>query len=75
MICIQASTQHDHVAVITALYLATFNIGSACGSTLSDATLTQTLVPRLMDSLPEPFHNNRNFAENIRSSPSYYTEL
>ena len=74
MICIQAATRHDHVAVVTGLYLATFNIGSACGSTLSDATLTRTLVSKLMDTLPEPYHNNRSFAEGIRSSPAYFTE-
>lgn len=27
---VQAATQHEHVAIITALYLSTYNIGSAC---------------------------------------------
>lgn len=72
MISIQAATKHEHVAVITGLYLATFNIGSACGSTLSAAIITQKLVPNLMDTLPVPYHNNRTFAELIRAAPSHY---
>jgi predicted MFS family arabinose efflux permease len=29
---VQASTKHEHVAMITALYLTTYQIGSAIGS-------------------------------------------
>ncbi|KAF1962337.1 MFS general substrate transporter [Byssothecium circinans] len=42
---IQAATKHEHVAVITGLYLACYNIGSAFGNTVSGAMWTQ-LVPR-----------------------------
>jgi SIT family siderophore-iron:H+ symporter-like MFS transporter len=41
---IQAATKHEHVAVITGIYLASYNIGSALGNTVSGAIWTQ-IVP------------------------------
>ncbi|PVI04719.1 siderochrome-iron transporter-like protein Sit1 [Periconia macrospinosa] len=41
---IQAATKHEHVAVITGIYLACYNIGSALGNTVSGAIWTQ-IVP------------------------------
>jgi SIT family siderophore-iron:H+ symporter-like MFS transporter len=38
---IQAATKHEHVAVITGIYLACYNIGSAFGNTVSGAIWTQ----------------------------------
>ncbi|KAK2737879.1 Siderophore transporter [Onygenales sp. PD_40] len=40
---IQAATKHEHVAVITGLYLASYNIGSALGNTISGAIWNQVL--------------------------------
>lgn len=44
---IQAATQHEHLAVITGLYLATYNVGSAFGNTVSGAIWTQVLPRKL----------------------------
>lgn len=54
---IQAATKHEHVAVITGLYLATYNIGSAFGNTVSGAIWTQVLPSTLEDRLA-PFGNS-----------------
>jgi SIT family siderophore-iron:H+ symporter-like MFS transporter len=48
---IQAATLHEHVAVITALYLATYNIGSALGNTVSGAIWTQVLPDKIATHL------------------------
>jgi MFS transporter, SIT family, siderophore-iron:H+ symporter len=44
---IQAATKHEHLAVITALYLSCYSIGSALGNTVSGAIWTQVLPFRL----------------------------
>ena len=48
---IQAATLHEHVAVVTGLYLATYNLGSAFGNTVSGAIWTQVLPGKLEFSL------------------------
>jgi SIT family siderophore-iron:H+ symporter-like MFS transporter len=48
---IQAATKHEHVAVITGLYLATYNIGSAFGATVSGAIWTNVLPQQLEEKL------------------------
>ncbi|KAL6247397.1 ferrioxamine B transporter [Rhinocladiella similis] len=48
---IQAATKHEHVAVITGLYLATYNIGSAFGGCVSGAIWTNVLPSTLEDRL------------------------
>ncbi|KAF2813544.1 siderochrome-iron transporter-like protein Sit1 [Mytilinidion resinicola] len=68
---IQAATKHEHVAVITGLYLATYNIGSAFGNTVSGAIWTQTLIPTLLKNLPPPY-NNMTIAQGIYESPFEY---
>ncbi|KAJ4367044.1 ferrioxamine B transporter [Neocucurbitaria cava] len=45
---IQAATKHEHVAVITGLYLASYNIGSALGNTVSGAIWSQ-VIPRELE--------------------------
>lgn len=54
---IQAATKHEHLAVITGLYLATYNIGSAFGNTVSGAIWTQVLPGALEERLA-PFGNS-----------------
>ena len=44
---IQAASQHEHLAVLTGLYLATYNVGSAFGNTVSGAIWTQVLPGKL----------------------------
>ncbi|KAE8376012.1 major facilitator superfamily domain-containing protein [Aspergillus bertholletiae] len=48
---IQAATKHEHVAVITGLYLATYNIGSAIGGTISGAIWRQRMEKELTKHL------------------------
>ncbi|EXJ90880.1 MFS transporter, SIT family, siderophore-iron:H+ symporter [Capronia coronata CBS 617.96] len=54
---IQAASKHEHVAVITGLYLATYNIGSAFGGAVSGAIWTQILPSELQERLL-PFGNS-----------------
>lgn len=44
---IQAATKHEHVAVITGIYLACYNVGSALGNTVSGAIWTQGMIQSL----------------------------
>lgn len=48
---IQAATKHEHVAVITGLYLATYNIGSAFGGAISGTIWTNVLPSALEERL------------------------
>lgn len=48
---IQAATKHEHVAVITGIYLASYNIGSALGNTVSGAIWGNVLLKDLTDRL------------------------
>ncbi|KAJ9618865.1 ferrioxamine B transporter [Taxawa tesnikishii (nom. ined.)] len=48
---IQAATKHEHVAIVTGIYLATYNIGSAFGGTVSGAIWTQVLPSQLATRL------------------------
>jgi len=48
---IQAASKHEHVAVITGLFLACYNVGSALGNTVSGAIWTQVLPETLEDRL------------------------
>ncbi|KAH7094943.1 major facilitator superfamily domain-containing protein [Paraphoma chrysanthemicola] len=68
---IQAATKPDNVAVITGLYLATFNIGSAFGNAVSGAIWTQKLIPSLLKYLPEPY-NTESTAKSIFATPFEY---
>ena len=53
---IQAATKHEHVAVITAVYLTCYNIGLAFGNSVSGAIWTQ-ILPDFLDSNLEPLAN------------------
>lgn len=46
---LQVGLKHEHLAVMTAVYLATYNIGSALGNTVSGAMWTQ-LLPSALES-------------------------
>lgn len=46
-VIIQTATQHEHLALVTGLYLALYNIGSACGNSVAGAMWTQILPGRL----------------------------
>ncbi|EJD06330.1 MFS general substrate transporter [Fomitiporia mediterranea MF3/22] len=44
---VQAATKHEHVALVTALYLSAYNVGSAIGAAISGAIWTNTLPGKL----------------------------
>lgn len=46
-VMIQARSRHEHMAVLTSLYLASYNVGSAFGSSVSGAIWTQLLPGQL----------------------------
>ncbi|KAF7125351.1 hypothetical protein CNMCM5793_001529 [Aspergillus hiratsukae] len=48
---IQAATKHKHLAVITGIFLASYNVGSAIGNTISGAIWTQVLPGELENRL------------------------
>lgn len=48
---IQAATKHEHVAVITGVFLASYNIGSALGNTVSGAIWSQIVPGELTQRL------------------------
>ncbi|KAE8137908.1 major facilitator superfamily domain-containing protein [Aspergillus pseudotamarii] len=48
---IQAATKHEHLAVITGLYLALYNVGSAIGGTISGAIWRQRMGKELTKHL------------------------
>jgi len=50
-VSIQAATKHEHLALVTGLYLGLYNIGSALGTTVSGAVWTQTLPGKLNRAL------------------------
>jgi SIT family siderophore-iron:H+ symporter-like MFS transporter len=64
---IQASASKEHVAVITGLYLAVYNVGTALGTCLSGAIWTQVLYPSLEQNLA--FQSNTTLAKAVYESP------
>jgi MFS transporter, SIT family, siderophore-iron:H+ symporter len=68
---IQAATQHEHVAVITGLYLACYSIGSALGNTVSGAIWTQVLPQRLEANLAR--FGNATLATAVYGDPFTFT--
>ncbi|EFR05113.1 siderophore iron transporter 1 [Nannizzia gypsea CBS 118893] len=65
---IQAATKHEHVAAITGLFLASYNIGSALGNTISGSIWTQVLPQALMDRI-----SNQTLAGEIYKDPFTFT--
>ncbi|KAL4914076.1 major facilitator superfamily domain-containing protein [Aspergillus aurantiobrunneus] len=48
---IQTATKHEYLAIVTALFLASYNIGSALGTSIAGAIWSQTLIPELTRTL------------------------
>lgn len=68
---IQAATQHEHLAVITALYLSCYSIGSALGNSVSGAIWTQVLPQRLDTNLAR--FENATLATAVFGDPFTFT--
>lgn len=64
---IQSATQHEHVAIVTGLYLACYSIGSALGNCVSGAIWSQTLFQSLEANLA--FQSNETLATAVYQSP------
>ncbi|KAJ5266456.1 hypothetical protein N7478_009264 [Penicillium angulare] len=64
---VQAATSHEHMAVLTGIYLGSFNIGSALGTCASGAIWTQTLYNSLAANLD--FQSNTTLARAVYDSP------
>ncbi|RDW65673.1 putative siderochrome-iron transporter Sit1 [Aspergillus mulundensis] len=62
---IQTATKHEHLAIITALFLSSYNIGSAVGGSISGAIWSQTLPSKLTDRL----NGNSTLAAEIYADP------
>ncbi|KAJ5770626.1 uncharacterized protein N7511_002677 [Penicillium nucicola] len=61
---IQVATKHEHLAVITGIYLASYNIGSALGNTISGAIWNQVLPNELIRHV-----GNETLAAEIYAAP------
>ncbi|CAL5869856.1 uncharacterized protein PFLUO_LOCUS4087 [Penicillium psychrofluorescens] len=64
---VQAATKHEHMAVLTGIYLASYNVGSALGTCVSGAIWTQMLYPTLEENLS--FQSNATLAKAVYGSP------
>ncbi|KAG6081480.1 hypothetical protein E4U33_006804 [Claviceps sp. LM78 group G4] len=53
---LQVNLKHEHLAVLTGIFLATYNIGSALGNTVSGAIWSQVL-PSKLNSLLNPLNS------------------
>ncbi|KAL1887483.1 ferrioxamine B transporter [Sporothrix stenoceras] len=69
---IQSSLKHENLAVITGVYLATYNIGSAFGNTVSGAVWSQVLPATLEKNL-NPI--NSTLAPLVYGNPLAYADL
>ncbi|KAL3480549.1 major facilitator superfamily domain-containing protein [Aspergillus californicus] len=61
---IQTATKHEHLSIVTALFLASYNIGSALGGTISGAIWSQTLPGQLTSNL-----GNATLAAEVYADP------
>ncbi|KAJ5096897.1 hypothetical protein N7456_007618 [Penicillium angulare] len=61
---IQAVSKHEYLAVVTGIYLASYNIGSALGNTISGAIWTQVLPSELTKRL-----GNETLAAQVYAEP------
>ncbi|CBF82008.1 hypothetical protein AN5378.2 [Aspergillus nidulans FGSC A4] len=62
---IQTATKHEHLAIVTALFLSSYNIGSALGGSISGAIWSQTLLPNLTRQLG----GNSTLASQVYADP------
>lgn len=68
-VSLQAATKHEHLALVTGLYLALYSIGSAFGTSVSGAIWTQTLPQKLEKALSTVSSNAASLATTAYGSP------
>lgn len=66
---IQAATRHEHVATVTALYLALYNVGGSFGAAVSGAIWTNTLQRALNTALAPVTNNATAIASAMYADP------
>ena len=64
---LQVALKHEQLAIMTGLYLATYNVGSAFGNTVSGAIWTNTLYTQLQQNLA--FQSNTTLATAVYGDP------
>ncbi|EAL86866.1 ferrioxamine B transporter [Aspergillus fumigatus] len=67
---VQVASKHKYLAVITGIYLATYNVGSALGNTISGAIWTQVLPGELENRL-----GNATLAAEVYANPFAFTQV
>lgn len=65
---IQTATGHEHLAVVTGIYLASYNVGSALGNTLSGAIWTN-ILPGQLNTRLAPVTTNSTMATAVYGNP------
>ncbi|GLA15304.1 siderophore transporter [Aspergillus niger] len=68
---IQAATKHEHLAVVTGLFLACYNIGTAVGGSISGAVWTQILPGELNSRLDNATLATQAFKDPFTFSATY----
>ncbi|OJJ75326.1 hypothetical protein ASPBRDRAFT_205311 [Aspergillus brasiliensis CBS 101740] len=68
---IQAATKHEHLAVVTGLFLACYNIGTAVGGSISGAVWTQVLPGELNSRLGNATLATQAFMDPFAFSATY----
>ncbi|KAI3005470.1 hypothetical protein CBS147345_7541 [Aspergillus niger] len=68
---IQAATKHEHLAVVTGLFLACYNIGTAVGGSISGAVWTQILPGELNSRLGNATLATQAFKDPFTFSATY----
>lgn len=72
---IQASVQHERTATVTALYLASYSIGSALGNTIAGGIWINTLPDHLLSRLEEAgVANAAEIASSVYADPETFIE-
>lgn len=73
---IQASVQHERTATVTALYLASYSIGSALGNTIAGGIWINTLPGHLLDRLTESgVPNAQEIATSVYGDPETFVDV
>lgn len=73
---IQASVQHERTATVTALYLASYSIGSALGNTIAGGIWINTLPGHLLDRLTEAgIANAQEIADSVYADPVTFVDV
>lgn len=71
---IQAASKHEHLAVVTGLYLGLFYVGSGFGSAVSGAVYTN-LLPGQLESRIAAVSSNTALAGLVYTDPYAYTAI